>query len=83
MAKIMHFWTSKKARRREEDSPFRPMMLNWNGRATEMPAYRTFAMIKGRVVRYDFCTPKKRHNCGWDDMVYIGGGVWHHAERVD
>lgn len=71
MSKIMHCWASRQARRQREDCPI-----------GTPPEFNNYAMIKGRVVRYDFCTSKKRHSCGWDDMVYLGGGVWHHAEKI-
>lgn len=64
MGKIKHFWASKQAR-------------EWQDRLQMPPVY---AMIDGRVVRYDIMACTRKHGCLWDDMVYLGGGVFHHME---
>jgi hypothetical protein len=71
MGKIKHFWASKQARKWQDSAEWLPgIRLPW-----------VFAMIKGRVVRYDIMASTKKHGCMWPDMVYLGGGVFHHAEK--
>lgn len=61
-----HFWYSDKQRSFIERSN---LPINW-------------CEIDGELQIYTFWTDTKEHNCKWNDMTYLGYGVYHHSDPI-
>ena len=70
MKEMMHFWYSRKQSSRNTNSFERNLRFN------------NYCEIDGEIKFYTSCSSTMDHGCAWDDMEYLGYGVWHHADRI-
>jgi hypothetical protein len=74
-----HFWFSQK--QRNASCGLQMRALTAYGSTFDLPVMRNFARIGGKIVEYTLMSAcAERPDTDWDDLVYLGQGVWDHAE---
>jgi len=65
LKKMTHYWYSKK---------YEAMHRDRHG-------FYNYALIDGKVIQYSQGTSEKKSPGNWDDMKYLGKGIFSHSGR--